>query len=371
MSKTKICLVYNYAQHYRKGIFKSLDENLNIDFYFGDKMGDVQKIDYNTIKGFKKELRNIKVLSSIYFQKGILGIMLSKKYQNYIFLGEYYCISTWVALIISFLFKKKIFLWTHGWYGDETFLKRKVKKVFFNLSDGLLLYGNYAKELMIEEGFNANKLHVVFNSLDYEKQILVRKKLSLNNIYKDFFLNENNTIIFIGRLTKVKRLDLLIQAVTDLINIKVDLNLVLIGEGEELDFLKKQVIKNKIDKKVWFYGACYDEFEIGNLIFNADLCVSPGNVGLTAMHSMVYGTPVITHNEFESQMPEFEVVEEGVTGSFFKKNDLIDLEDKIAKWFKTSDNNRTEVRERCYEKIDTYYTPLYQTEIIKKVLYGK
>ena len=53
-----------------------------------------------------------------------------------------------------------------------------------------------------------------------------------------------------------------------------------------------------LQDQIWFYGACYDESKLGELIFNADLCVSPGNVGLTAVHSMGYGTPVITHNNF-------------------------------------------------------------------------
>lgn len=53
-------------------------------------------------------------------------------------------------------------------------------------------------------------------------------------------------------------------------------------------------------------------------IYNADLCVSPGNVGLTAMHSLVFGCPVITHNCFEWQMPEFEAIQPGITGDFLR-----------------------------------------------------
>jgi hypothetical protein len=39
----KTCLIYNYAQHYRRGIFVKLDReiDIDIDFYFGDKMNDV------------------------------------------------------------------------------------------------------------------------------------------------------------------------------------------------------------------------------------------------------------------------------------------------------------------------------------------
>jgi len=39
----RICLIYNFAQHYRGAIFSLLSKELEIDFYFGDKMQDVKK----------------------------------------------------------------------------------------------------------------------------------------------------------------------------------------------------------------------------------------------------------------------------------------------------------------------------------------
>ena len=43
-----------------------------------------------------------------------------------------------------------------------------------------------------------------------------------------------------------------------------------------------------------FQGAVFDESN-SELIYHSDLCVSPGNVGLTAIHSLTYGVPVATH----------------------------------------------------------------------------
>ena len=117
----------------------------------------------------------------------------------------------------------------------------------------------------------------------------------------------------------------------------------------------------------WFFGQTYDELTISNLIYNATVCVSPGNVGLTAIHSMVYGTPVITHNDFPSQMPEFEAVIAGKTGDFFIKDNEEDLGRVIKKW--TSPNvDREEVRKECYRIIDERYNPIFQISVFKKVL---
>ena len=53
------------------------------------------------------------------------------------------------------------------------------------------------------------------------------------------------------------------------------------------------------------------------------------NVGLTAIHSLSFGTPVLTHNNFDNQMPEVQAINEGENGGFFIENDLEDLIKKI------------------------------------------
>ena len=365
----KNCLIYNYAQHYREGIFKLLDSELEVDSYFGDKMGDVKKMNYEKLLNFKKELKNIYLSGNIYYQKGAVRLLF-KNYDNYILLGEYYCLSTWGLLLLSKFTRKKIYLWTHGWYGNEGFLKKVVKKIFFKLSNGIFLYGDYAKNLMIKEGFNPNKIYVIFNSLNYMQQIKVRNKLKPSNIYKEYFKNENPVFIFIGRLTKVKKLNYIIEAQEDLRKNNVFVNNIFIGDGEDLSSLMLLAKGYNADNSNWFYGASYSENEISDLVYNADLCLSPGNVGLTAIHSMMYGTPVLTHNDFTKQMPEFEAILRGKTGDFFKKDDLTSMRIVLINWLELH-KDRDLIRINCFQRIDEYFNPNYQLEIILKVLNEK
>lgn len=360
----KTCLIYNYAQHYRAGIFTLLDKEIGVDFYFGDKMADVKKMDYSALTNFIKELKNVKIFSSIYWQKGAISLFF-KKYNKYIVLGEYYCLSTWILLLLCKFSNKKIFLWTHGWYGNESFIKRTVKKIFFKLSDGLFLYGEYAKNLMLKEGFSEENLHVIYNSLDYDNQLLVREQLQTTSIYSDYFKNNYPVLIFIGRLTKVKKLDQLINACINLSKKRIFVNLVFVGSGIEEGRLKEKAYS--ITDNVWFYGACYEEEKIAELIYNSTVCISPGNVGLTVMHSLVYGTPVITHSDFTHQMPEFEAIEDGFSGSFYIKDDETDLANKIQECL-TKLGDREKARVDCYKIIDEKYNPYFQLQVIKKVL---
>ena len=361
------CLIYNFAQHYRTNIFVLLDQKLPIDFVFGDKYLDVKKMDYSLLQNPISEVKNINFFnSSIYYQTGILKL-LNKKYRTYLMLGEPICISTWLMLIFSKLFNKKIYLWSHGWYGKESKVTCILKKIFFSMSDGIFLYGNYAKKLMIKEGFKNEKLHVIYNSLNYDEQILLRKSIKPLNIYKNKFQNNYPNIIFIGRITKVKKLHLLFHAINELKNNNIYINLTLIGEGEEKENLKSLGKKLNLNKYIWFYGSSYNENELSKFIYNADLCVSPGNVGLTAMHSMVYGTPVITHNKYPFQMPEFEAVINEKTGMFFEYENYFSLAKTIKYWFSLK-KDRELIRRNCYEIIDKQYNPHVQIEIFKKYL---
>ena len=359
----KLCLINNYAQHYRTSIFKLIDQEYDCDFVFGDSMGDVKKMDYTLLKGNVKEVHN-KKLGGAYFQKGVLKL-LGEKYNRYIMLGETRCISTWIFLLLSKIYKnKKVYLWSHGWYGKESNIERIIKKVFFKLSDGIFLYGNYARELMIKEGFNNDKLFVIHNSLAYDEQLSTRNQLKKGEIYTAHFANNNNNLVFVGRLTEVKKLDMILYAMSKCKTVGKEYNLTLIGGGEKKEELEKLTKELNLTKNVWFYGPCYNETELGNLIYNADLCVSPGNVGLTAMHSLVFGTPVISHNNFPLQMPEFESIIEGKTGTFFEYDNIESFAQKINEWFSTF-HDREKIREMCMKEIDEYWTPYYQIEVLK------
>lgn len=364
----KFCLIYNYAQHYRSNIFKLMDKELQCDFVFGDTMSDVKKMDYSELYHFKREVKNkIFLRKPLYYQKGVLSL-LKENYTDFLILGDLHCISTWLMLFIAPFLRKKIYLWSHAWYGRESLVKTILKKIYFNLSEGIFLYGNYAKELMLKEGFKNSKLFVIYNSLAYDEQLPLRLKLKLTLIYKKHFNNDNPNLIFIGRLTNVKRLDLLINAVAILESKSLSVNLTLIGDGEMKDNHVRQVQQLGL-KNVWFYGPCYNEFELSKLIYNADLCVSPGNVGLTAIHSMTYGTPVLTHNNFQYQMPEFEAIVDRKTGTFFDYNNIISLADSIKRWFSIT-HKRELIRQYCYEVVDSKYNPHYQLAIFKRVLLG-
>lgn len=366
----KICLIYNMAQHYRREIFLLIDKAFNCRFVFGKNpigVTDIKSIAESEFKDATLVENMVFCKAPFYWQKGVFRELFNGA-GCYIMLGEPFCVSTWIfASIIKIIPQKKLYFWSHGWYGHENFIKRVLKKIFFRLSSGVFVYGNYARNLMIKEGFNEKKIFVIYNSLAYSKQIEIRYRLFENDVFKSHFHNNNKNIIFIGRLGANKKLNMIIEALATLKKSGVMMNATFIGDGSERENLQKLAENIGVTENVWFYGACYDENENANLIYNADMCVSPGNVGLTAMHALVFGCPVITHDNFSMQMPEFESVKAGVTGAYFKYGSIESLVEAICQWDAKS-FDRDKIRKNCFDEIDSKWNPQHQLEILKNVL---
>lgn len=363
----KLCMIYNFAPHYREAIFRLIDAEYDCDWFFGDHVSNIKGMDLSALKRAAIVHTCTFVRRPLYWQRGVVPLLFKKEYHTYFMLGELYCVSTWVVLVLRKLLfpEKRVYLWSHAWYGREGRLKAWLKKRFFRLAEGTFVYGDYAKRLMLREGFDESRLFVIHNSLSYDRQLSIRQQLQPTPLYKAHFNNSVPNLVFIGRLTQEKRIDWLLAALALLKKDGCLCNLTLVGAGEQEDVLRALVEEKGLAGQVWFYGACYDEERNAELLYNADLCVSPGNVGLTAIHSMMFGTPVATHDTFKFQGPEFEAIHEGLTGTFFEYASPLSIAEKVMAWLSSHEGKREEVRRACYAEIDRYWTPQYQIKVIK------
>lgn len=364
----RICQIYNMAPLYRECIFRLMDQTFDTDFVFGEVENDIKQLDMSDFSGQVSYVK-VRQLKSWFWQCGVQRLL--SKYDAFILTGDIHCLSTWLMCIRARLFysNKKVFLWTHGWYGKETRVEKIIKKLFLKLPNGgVLLYGNYARSLMLKEGLDGNKLYVIHNSLNYPAQLALREKCSQSNIYKEHFANNLPVVISIGRIYKRKKLEMLVEAARIMKDQGTPCNFVVVGDGADREWLMSLSRENGVENNFWFYGACYDEARNAELLFNADLCVVPGDIGLTAIHSMMFGTPCITHNNFPYQGPEFEAIIEGETGLYFDYGDVNSMVSSITRWMEEKGDKREEVREACYREIDTHWTPQYQINILKGIL---
>ena len=138
------------------------------------------------------------------------------------------------------------------------------------------------------------------------------------------------------------------------------------GDGKEKENLKNLVDKFNAKNYIKFIDAIYEEDKLGALFIEADMLVSPGNVGLNAIHSLSYGTPILTHDNIKNQMPEHEAIIENFNGIFHREDNILSIMNKLEEWFSNSEYKslRIKIRNKVIEK----YNPEYQVNIFEKVL---
>ena len=161
---------------------------------------------------------------------------------------------------------------------------------------------------------------------------------------------------------------LLIDAIAELKRRGINANLIIVGDGEERAALEAQAAARSVCTH--FEGACYNEQRIAQLVMASNVTVAPGMVGLTAMHSMVYGVPVVTHNDADNQMPEWEAIIPGKNGSHFNKDNVASLADAIQSWLATS-YPAAETKAACHAVMDRFWNPTYQRRAIERAVCGE
>lgn len=367
----RVSVIYHHFPHYRAPVMRALanSKKYQYDFY-----GCIK--DYEGIKAYKgDELVEINPISFDFDEKGKMDISgydqaISNKYDATIIIGNINMLGTWKAQKRAKKNGLKTLYWAHGWLKKENFIKSKIRNYYFNKVDKVLTYGLRAKNIAASTGFNPDKIQVIWNSLDFLQQTEYfdkYKNISRVDLRHNIRMPKDKIMLLtISRVTDICHYEWLIEAVSYLKQDKnLDCEIWMIGEGPALNGLI-ELAKNK-NVKLNCQGALYDEDVIAQHIMSADLVVSPGKLGLTGMHALAYGTPVVTHGDFDLQMPEVEAVIEGESGIFFKYGDYLDLANKIYD-FLPKIKSYTSVRAVCRSSLVGRFTPEDQARLIDEAI---
>ena len=162
-----------------------------------------------------------------------------------------------------------------------------------------------------------NKISVVPNGVDLEE---VRNS---GQTKEDII---HPSILFMGRLEKVKGVDILIRSIPFVADAIPDIHTYIAGSGEEENKLKRLVKKLDIPENVTFLGFISGDVK-WSYYKSTDLFVLPSlndNAPVALPEAMACGKPVVASNV--GGVPY--MVEDGVTGLLFKCGDVEELAEK-------------------------------------------
>lgn len=213
-------------------------------------------------------------------------------------------------------------------------LTARIRKYCYARVAGTLNYSTAAYDILPSYGVKREQIHVTYNSTDTEA--LWREKAAVLAAPALLPPSERR-LLHIGRLVKWKRVDLLIEAFARTLTQYPDAELVIVGNGPELDNLKKQAAslglplrskeENGVDGRgcVRFIGAVYDPKELGAYMNEATVYVLAGMGGLSINDAMTYALPVVCS---VCDSTERDLVTDGRNGLFFRDGDADSLTEK-------------------------------------------
>lgn len=222
---------------------------------------DIKIIDINSQFDFswlKKVEENIKeVKPDIFFTHGFNGAIM--------------------ALLLRYFKGVNLPLVTtyHGLYHAPTSKKKILEPiynglsrfVYKNLSKQTICVEHMSRHFLIEKGVPENKLVTIHNGL---KPISKQQKIDL----KSFDIQDENLIILTAsRITEVKGLNYLLQAIADIKNkTKILFTYVMIGDGPDIPKLKQMAVELNILDFVSFIGY---QNNIASWLESADIFALP------------------------------------------------------------------------------------------------
>lgn len=291
-------------------------ENLNVklnEFFQLDNGLNVKYYGNSTSYGFSLKM--------------FLNLHKDIKFGKLIYIVSVFSPSTPLAIILSYIYNKKVVLSPRGQFGNWSLMQRsKPKNIWLKFFirpfiKKMKWHATSTQELvLIKNIFPLADVFVIPNGIEvnqYEINNFDKNKLFYSH-YSEYITSKSKVITSMGRLHRIKGFDILINSFTSL-KIKYD-NIFLLIAGEdygEKENLLKQIRQLNLQDSVFLIGHIVGE-EKFNFLKNADVFALPShdeNFGLVYAESLASGTPIIA-----SKMTPWSEVEDNKIGKWVDNN---------------------------------------------------
>jgi glycosyltransferase involved in cell wall biosynthesis len=158
-----------------------------------------------------------------------------------------------------------------------------------------------------------------------------------------------NRVVFVGRVTAEKQIDVLLRAMT-LLDPALDARLTIVGGGDLLKQLQLMTVELGLAERVTFAGYLSDA-ELRRSLTDATVFAMPSVAELqsiASLEAMASGLPIVVADAMA--LPH--LVDEGVNGYLFRPGDSRDLADKLTRVLTASDGDYLAMRHASLEVIE-------------------
>ncbi|MDD4111389.1 MAG: glycosyltransferase family 4 protein [Clostridia bacterium] len=303
----KILIIQNNILHYRKALYNLLSQSFEVNIlHSGSK--SISKNDL-----YKEIIVPVYRIGPFRIQKSILNKAYSNEFDVIIAMADLHWINNIFALFAHH--KKSKFIFWGSWFTSKYFID-KIKVYLAKKANANIFYTENTKKSFASKGINSKKLFTANNTFD----IGVRIKSFENPI--------KNKVLFVGSFDKRKQLEVLIMSFNNIIkSVDKNINLVLIGDGDEKNEIEKLINNLNLKKRIILTGKINEPERLRKYYQETIVSVSYGQAGLSVLQSLGFGVPFITHADAISGGEKHNIIHK--RNGFFCKNQK-ELEDYLV-----------------------------------------
>jgi glycosyltransferase involved in cell wall biosynthesis len=318
MSRTRVLIIQRILPPYRIGFFQALSRSakLEVSIACGEAAPDSSLESVLDVPGIRVERianRYVGKGERLIVQRGVLPLVRSGKFDVLIAELNPRVVTNLLVYQYAKRWRIPIIWWGHGIRPSGRF-----QKLYMSLSNGAsanIFYSQAGADGLVAQGLPAEKAFVAWNSIDTAE---------INPLVVPYEPETRNGILCIGRLIPEKKPELLLRAFAQATaEHGLNANLILVGEGSERPLLERLAAETGVSDRVVFVGSAYGQTELAPHFNRSRLSVSPGYIGLSAIHSMAYGLPMLVADD-EPHSPEIAAIKDGINACFFAANDVKD-----------------------------------------------
>ena len=379
VSPSRVAVVQNVIPQYREDMYMRLFD------YYGDSLhvycqSSIPGMNLNVVHDkFGNHISLVKTLS---LSKEKLAwqllpiIKLYKKYDVIFFYGNPRVLSSVVWASLFKLLGKKVVIWGQYHTAGANSRMEKIRLFWWSMFDYLFLYTEYEAQ-QYKRRFPGTKAAIGMNNglnqQEIEDASQAVKDRGLGSWKENQGLTDKMLLLSCARLDKKNRYEFFIECLPALVELYPDLIWCVIGKGEEEERLRSKAQSLGVAKHIRWLGAIYNQEELAPWFLCSQLFVHPGSIGLSLMHAMGYGLPVVTHDNIEMQMPEIAALKNGENGILYRENDQESLIKTISKVLDDT-NYARKLSEYSLETVRKYFNTQIMSQnfiALEKVIMGK
>jgi len=270
--RKRVLIVQNEVMSYRKPVYNALARDYDVTLLHSGTPA-VERGDL-----FRELTVPVTRVGKFFFQHRVLARLDASEFDVAIVMFD-----LWWTNNVRAIFRRgrpPLILWGHrhslSWFANA------LRYWLMPHAEAHLLYGD------------EDVHHIVAHGIPVES-IFVAPNTQFVSNSQDTSHERKHRLLFVGRLQKSKKVDILIEAFeAALPRLPKEIVLSIVGNGFEEENLKAMTRSLGLDERVIFHGELRSDEALFPLFRESIAYLTPGFVGLGAIHGFAYGVPTVT-----------------------------------------------------------------------------